>query len=148
LKYNRDIALGEALARHLIELLVDLKWEIDLVIPVPVSRKRQVERGYNQAAILARPVALYFGWQYQPRVLKKIRETSTQVGLSVVERRKNVAQAFQADPKIVRDQTVLIIDDVATSGATLDECATALSRAGSRRIYGLTLARATLSEPM
>ena len=144
LKYKRDIALGEILARHLISLYLSLKWEVDLVVSTPIGVARRAERGYNQATLLALPLALAIGKPLRFNALRKIRETRSQVGLSLAERRSNVHQAFQADAEVVRSKSVLIIDDVATSGATLQACATALLESGARRVFGLTLARAAL----
>ena len=94
---------------------------------------------------MARPLALGCGLTYNPQTLRRIRQTKTQVGLSVQERKNNVSDAFEASIRLVRDRIVLLIDDVMTSGATLDACAEALLKAGAREVYGLTLARALLS---
>lgn len=143
LKYRQDLGVGEALSPHLIQLLQELSWPVQLVVPVPLSPKRLRERGYNQAALLARPLALATGLSYRPRALSRVRETPTQVGLREKERLQNVMGAFGADPNQVNGKTVLVIDDVATTGATLNSCAQALLTAGAKNVYGLTLARAT-----
>jgi ComF family protein len=142
LKYYRDIALGEVLARDLVSYLKELDWSIDLVSPVPLGVARLAERGYNQAALLARPLALAAGLAYRPRALWKVRDTPTQVGLSLEKRRSNVVNAFCAKREIVSLKNVLVIDDVTTSGATMNACALALLTAGAAQVYGLTLARA------
>ena len=142
LKYQGDMALGEALAHPLAELLCRLGWEVEMVCPVPLGIARQQQRGYNQATLLALPLALACSLPYRPQALRKIRHTRSQVGLSRAERRENVAGAFQAQARWAQDKTVLVVDDVATSGATLDACAAALLAAGARAVYGLTLARA------
>lgn len=142
LKYGRDVALGELLARPMINCLIQTGWKVDLVVPVPMSLSRKAERGYNQAALLARPIALNFGIEYQSQALRKIRETRTQVGLSLGERHENVRGAFDADRRMVSGKQILVVDDVTTSGATLNACAHALIVAGAKGIYCLTLARA------
>jgi competence protein ComFC len=146
LKYKGDISLGESLSRSLIELLDRLGWSFDLLTPVPISLARKKMRGYNQASILALPLALGCEVNYQPRALVKVQNTPSQVGLTAVQRSENVRQAFQACPKIVRGKTVLVVDDVTTSGATMHACAEALLRAGAQQVYGLTLARAVLEQ--
>ncbi len=142
LKYQRDLALGDELARPLVEILYQLAWPVDLITPVPIGVDRQAERGYNQATFLALPVALAHKIPYRPAALKKVRTTRSQVGLTASQRMVNVVGAFEANPVIVRNQRVLVIDDVTTTGATLQACADALLKSGARQVYGLTLARA------
>ncbi|MFC1879810.1 ComF family protein [Chloroflexota bacterium] len=131
------------MARYLIGFLRVLAWPIDLIAPVPMGKARKAERGYNQAAFLALPLALGCRIPYQPKALIRSRQTRSQVGLTTEQRRVNVAGAFKANPDIVRDKTVLVVDDVATSGATMDACALALKDAGAAVVYGLALARAS-----
>ncbi len=142
LKYKRDIALGELLSRNLITLLRKANWQIELISPVPLSIARQAERGYNQAALLSLPVALGLHIPYHPAALRKVRDTRSQVGLSLHQRRENIEGAFWADPKSVEGKRVLVIDDVVTSGATLNECAGVLFAAGAAAVYGVTVAQA------
>jgi competence protein ComFC len=141
LKYKKDVALGEVLSRPLIRFLQGSKWNIDLILPVPLGVARLEERGYNQSDLIARPVALYFGVEYLPKAIRRRRETRSQVDLSAAERKVNVAGAFESRPKFVTGQNVLVIDDVTTTGATLDACAFALREAGAKEVYGLTVAR-------
>jgi ComF family protein len=122
--------------------LKSLAWEIDVIVPVPLGVARQKERGYNQAALIARPVALETGWAYRPKALSRVRETKTQVGLSIEERRMNVGGAFKAEGEGVAGKNVLLIDDVLTTGSTMEACAAALIEAGAAKVFGLTLARA------
>jgi ComF family protein len=134
--------MGEVLSRPLIQMLCQSGWVIDLVTAVPVGVVRRAERGYNQAALLAWPVASACSLPYRSKALLKTRETRSQVGLNRLERRQNVELAYQASQELVAGKKVLLIDDVATSGATLDACTKALLEAGAVQVYGLTLARA------
>jgi ComF family protein len=147
LKYGRDIGLGEALTRHLVELLASLPWQIDRVTCVPLSKGRLKLRGYNQSAMLARPLALAIQRPFTPLLLRKTRESPSQVGLSARERRENVDGAFTAGygPDL-KGCTILVVDDVTTTGSTMNACARALKNAGAASIYGLTFARAGLRD--
>ena len=144
LKYERDVGLAEPLSKHLIELYNELKWDIDIVTPIPLGARRARERGFNQSDLLARPLAYAIQKPYYPRALRRIRDTRSQVGLSAMERRNNVESGFTAQREIVRGKAVLIIDDVMTTGSTVNACAQALRMAGASAVYGLTLARAAL----
>lgn len=146
LKYYKDIAMGEVLSRHLVTCLQTTDWVLDAVIPVPLGVARLAERGYNQASLLARPLALGLGLDYQPGGLQKIRDTPAQVGLSLEQRKRNVAGSFQAVSRTVAGSHILIVDDVSTSGATLNACADALLSGGAAAVYAITLARASRHE--
>lgn len=143
LKYRQDRGLGSVLAQPLIDLLEHYHWKIDLILPVPLDNARRRERGYNQAALLARPISWQTGIPYSEAALIREKVTRQQVGLSVSERAENMAGAFRADKKGVYGKIVLVIDDVVTTGATLNACAAALINAGAAQVYGITLARST-----
>ncbi|HZU86551.1 MAG TPA: ComF family protein [Anaerolineaceae bacterium] len=144
LKYGRDVGLGEALAQPLLERLINLNWPINLITAIPLNKNRLKQRGYNQAGLLARPLALGCKLPYTPRAIQRIKDTPTQVGLSAPQRQENVRGVFCAFPKLVMDRTVLLVDDVTTSGSTMRECAHSLLEAGAAAVYGLTLARPVL----
>jgi competence protein ComFC len=146
LKYSRHIGMGEILARHQIDTLAALPWRMDLVTCVPLSTQRKKQRGYNQSSMLARPVALALKIPYRPGLLERTRETISQVGLSASQRRLNVAGAFQSEAGSLQGLSVLVIDDVTTTGSTLNACAQALKDAGAAAVYGLTVARAVTLE--
>jgi competence protein ComFC len=142
LKYRRNLALGDALACQLAEFVRSLSWPVNLVVPVPLGKQRLRERGYNQVGLVALPLAAMLGRRYAPRAVVRSKDTRSQVGLSAPERKENVSGAFTASPEIATNRTVLLIDDVATTGATLSSCARALLAAGAPAVYALTLARA------
>lgn len=141
-KYQRDIALGDVFTDSLIEVFYDSGWLVDFITPVPLGVARQRERGYNQASLLARPIAFKMKMSYLPNALIRTRETLTQIELSRKQRQENVAGAFHARSTDVLGKSVLVVDDIATSGSTLDSCADALFLAGAVKVFGLTLARA------
>ena len=147
LKYRRDVSLGVALAIPMIDQLHELNWPIDMIVPVPLGLARLAERGYNQASLLARPVALYFKLPYHTHAIRRSRETQSQVGLSFASRAENVKGAFTADRSRVGRKRILVIDDVTTSGSTMNACAMALCEAGAKEVYGYSLARAGRIDP-
>jgi ComF family protein len=141
LKYDGNQSLGETFTNPLAEIVRERKWFPELVIPVPLSPARRIERGYNQSALLARPVALRLGVRFAPYGLRRIRNTQSQVELTAAERLVNVKGAFEAVPDIVGGKRVLLVDDVTTTGSTLRECAGALRDGGATAVFCLTLAR-------
>jgi ComF family protein len=147
LKYRGDISLGESLSRPLVNYYKSLEWKAELIAPIPVSKDRLARRGYNQAALIALPFALATGIPYRPGTLIRSRETPSQVGLSAAERRKNLQQAFGAARKSVEGRRILLIDDVTTTGATLEEASRTLVESGAAAVYCLTVARALRATP-
>ena len=126
-----------------------------LVAPVPLHSSRRRERGFNQAELLARGLVRSLrkerrirGLRLVAGSLRRIRATVPQVGLSLSARRENVSGVFSvARPEEMRNRTVVVVDDVMTTGATLSACAAALKRAGAARVLALSLARATPQFP-
>lgn len=141
LKYRRDMGLGEALAQEMVEFVRRLNWPIDMIVPIPLGRKRLRERGYNQVGLIARPLAMALHLEYAPHALVRRRETRSQVGLSREARRENIRNAFIAET-CVKGKTILMMDDVATTGSTLSAGAEALLLSGAKDVYALTVARA------
>lgn len=112
--------------------------DVDVVVPVPLHPTRLFERGFNQAALLARPVARALGVAFLPRALRRTRITAKQADLDRSARLENVAGAFVARDRMT--QRILLIDDVRTTGATQDACANALRAAGCPHVQCLVLA--------
>ncbi|MFT3921680.1 MAG: ComF family protein [Myxococcales bacterium] len=130
-------------ARVLSSLLVDTAdgWQgrIERVCVVPLHGRRLRERGFNQSALLAAPVARALGARFDPWLLCRTHETKTQVGANPVARRQQLRGSFLARPR-ARGANVLVVDDVRTTGATLHEARRALSEQQAGRVYTLTLA--------
>ena len=124
------------------EVIIKQSWQIDLVTGVPLDYRRYKERGYNQSAYLSKPLAHLRGLPYSAKAIIRNRQTRSQVGLTSTERFMNVDGAFLANKKIVSGKTILVVDDVITTGATLNSCASALLSANAHKVYGVTLARA------
>jgi len=142
LKYRRNVGIGDSLAMQMKEFVCSLNWDVDILIPVPLGKKRLKERGYNQVGLVARSLAYEIGLLYSPQALWKSRETRSQVGLNLSQRWENVSDAYQADPEVVERKSILLIDDVATTGSTVRACAEALISAGAQGVYAITIARA------
>jgi ComF family protein len=142
LKYRREVGLGEALAWNAAVFLDKLGWQADAIAPIPLSRQRFAERGYNQVDLIAHPLARLMRWQYLPGALHRSRHTRSQVGLSASERCENVSGAFLAKSQLITGKTILLMDDVATTGATLDSASRSLIEAGAAKVYALTFAKA------
>jgi ComF family protein len=116
--------------------------DFDLIVPAPLHPRRARERGFNQAAALARPIARLLGIPYDEAVLCRVRETLPQVGLSDVERVLNLRGAFRAvKTTAIEGRRVLLVDDVMTTGATVASATRALVKGGALRVCVLTLAR-------
>lgn len=144
LKYEDQPELASLLARYLIAVCIqppfaDLMPSIDAAVPVPLHKSRLAVRGYNQSALLAQGLAGHFGLPVAEGWLVRARETRTQVGLTALERRQNVADAFLAT-KDVQGKRLLLVDDVFTTGSTLTACAAALRAAGAVDVVAVALA--------
>lgn len=115
---------------------------IDLIIPVPLHGRRLAERGFNQAELIADVVARFVGKDVKNQMIVRRRYTSVQARLNKEERTQNVLGAFVIDGECsIKNKNILLIDDVFTTGSTLQECAKLLKQNGAGRVFGFTLAR-------
>ena len=142
LKFKHNLPVAQSLAVQAAPILQELKWPVDIVAPIPISMRRLRERGYNQAGLIAHPIATALGLSYAPKALARWRDTHSQVGLTGDQRRENVRGVFRADGARVRGRTILLIDDIATTGSTLSSAAEALLAGGASKVYAFTIARA------
>ncbi len=139
--YNRQalaIPLGKLMGNY---------WEksplpAEIIVPVPLHPNRLRERGYNQAALLARELGQSTGLPVAENGLVRVRATRPQVELTAQERKENVSDAFHCSTMEFKGKRALLIDDVCTTGATLEACSIALQQAGARSVWAFTLARA------
>jgi len=115
-----------------------------ILIPVPLEKKRLKQRGFNQAEEIAKKLSKFLKITLLNNVLVKTKETLPQVELSEKERGENIKEAFSYQhPELVKDKKILLIDDVYTTGSTMEECARVLKKAGAKEIIGITVARAS-----
>ena len=145
LKYRHITAIAPAMASLMSELRFLHRAKLDCIVPVPIHANRLRERGYNQAAHLAQPLAEFTGKALIEDALIKIRDTQSQVELSRSERMRSLTRAFIANYSF-DDAHVLLVDDVCTTGSTLMNCAVALKRAGARRVSAVVFAKETFTE--
>jgi len=144
LKHGDRTDMARACGTWMARAGADLVAAADLVAPVPLHWRRLFTRRYNQAALLARTIARDGKVKLAPDLLQRARWTGSQAGLKAKERRRNVRQAFEVHPRwrtALAGRTVLLVDDVLTTGATVDACAVALRRCGAAHVDVLTLAR-------
>ncbi len=118
----------------------------DMVVPVPLHKSRLRQRGFNQSAVLAKHVARRLGVKHAPFALQKPKAAAAQKYVKFKDRRQNVAGTFRASAKVA-GKKILLIDDVITTGATSQEAARTLLKAGAERVCVLTVARTVLSDP-
>ena len=142
LKYRNLKAISPCLAGLLADYLQSSPLPGEALVPVPLHPRRLRERGYNQASLLARELGKLINLPVIEDCLVRVKEAQPQVRTATVEdRRKNVTDAFKCQNGKVRGKQIILIDDVCTSGATLESCASALKSEGVTAVWGLTLAR-------
>lgn len=142
LKHGDREHLARVMAPHMIRAAGAMLAPGALLVPVPLHRWRLWRRGFNQAAVLARQVAILSGLDVDPTVLVRVRATQSSQGMNRTARAANVRGAFRViDRSRIKGRDVVLIDDVLTTGATADACAHRLRRAGARRVDVLTFAR-------
>ena len=142
LKYRNLRALAVTMAQLLREYFIANPVPGEVLVPVPLHHKRLRERGYNQSSLLARELGKLINLPVVGDCLVRQRHTFSQARTSSVdERRSNVAGAFVCRDQRLQEKQVLLIDDVSTSGTTLDACAGALKAGGAASVWGLALAR-------
>ena len=153
-KYGNRSSLAAPLASLMADYWGASPLPADLIVAVPLHVARQRERGYNQAHLLAHGLGQMVGLPLATNTLRRTRPTRVQVGLDALERQVNVRDAFTCEARArarrsrlhletVEGRQILLVDDVCTTGATLEACTVALRQAGAARVWGFTLAHAT-----
>lgn len=143
LKYQNMPEVARPLGQRLAQLLDHVDWEIDLIVPVPLHEQRLLQRGYNQAGEVAQHLADASGIPFVPEASQRTRFTQTQVGLNREQRLQNVIESFGTDTNLVQGKSILIVDDVKTTGATLAACAQPMLESGATAVYAVTVTAAT-----
>ncbi|HNR66075.1 MAG TPA: ComF family protein, partial [Atribacterota bacterium] len=149
LKFKKQVKLVKPLANLMINYLsrdelINIK-EIELIIPVPLFKDDHLKRGFNQSGLLAKYIADYFSIPFSEDLLIKIRANLSQVGLSRIERKKNVKNVYAINSSMLQKQhnisSLLLIDDIFTTGASIEACCKELKKIGIEKLYVFTLAR-------
>ncbi len=135
LKYNDAKYLAKPLAAV---IRIPDQWQIDAVVPVPLYYKHEAKRGFNQSELIAKHLCRRIGVPLDNGLLMRIADTKQQASMSEAGRRRNVKNAFSAD-EACGGKSLLLIDDVRTTGSTLEECAKELKKAGAARVYAATV---------
>lgn len=144
LKYENQKYLAGTIAVFLVEKIINENVKFDILTCVPTSAKNKKKRGYNQAELIAREVAKLLKCNFCSDVLYRVKENFSQVELSAVERAKNIENSFIVQNRsVVKGKTILVVDDVLTTGATMSECAKMLKKAGADKVFGITFANTT-----
>ncbi len=143
-KFGHGLGLTRFLSDPSIKFIRSWGIKVDFIIPVPLSNSRLRDRGYNQSALMASSISRGLQIEIKQNALTRIRETRTQVGLTSKERKENVFSAFNADSTKIHNKSVLLVDDIATTGSTLNECARALKGSGAKEVFCFTVAKTPL----
>jgi len=141
LKYGRKVGLARTMSRYMRPLVGELPSD-SIIVPVPLHRSRLWQRGFNQSALVARELSKRTGVPVAVNALRRVRATPPLKGLNIRQRRRTVAGAFRASPDMeLRGRTVVLIDDVLTTGSTANACARILKNAGAVRVDLVSWAR-------
>ena len=142
-KFHNGKYYSKPFAKYLADLYKEHKYNCDLIIPVPIHVTRLKERGYNQSELLAKDLGEIINLPVDSESLVKIKKTKNQAELDFKQRHTNLEKAFKVtNKKQIKDKNILLIDDVYTTGSTIDECTKELTKAGAKSVYALTVAHA------
>lgn len=145
MKYNRKLSLAKKLGADLADsILHDSDYaSADLLIPVPLHKSKQRERGFNQSLLLAKSIAQNTGIPVNNKIIKRVQKTQAQAKLNAAQRMNNVNNAFEViDVDRIKNKKVILIDDVCTTGATLFACSDVLLSSGCSHVFAVTVAKA------
>jgi ComF family protein len=143
LKYDKKFPVGIFLGKVLASEMKTnhTNWQLDLIIPIPLHHLKKAERGYNQSYYIAKGAGKILKAKVSDRIVKRIKYTESQTTMNLNEREENIFGAFKVRNKnTVKGKSILIVDDVITTGATISECGKILLEAGANKIYAASIA--------
>ncbi len=139
-KFNDNPAYAAVFSEILVNYFENIDYEdFDMMVPVPLSEQRYLERGYNQAELLSERLCSRLSIVHEPQALVRVRHTEAQSGLRGHERSSNVKNAFAAKTELVAGKRIIIFDDIITTGNTVEACAEALKNAGAEYVIAWSL---------
>ncbi len=141
IKYKRGFGIIEYITKPLVHFIKNWGISVDMIVPIPLGKNREIERGYNQSSLIAKPISEYFNIPMYEHALIRSRDTKSQVGLNYEERKINMKNAFRAEKSACENKSILLIDDIVTTGSTLNESAKALKLARAQKVFCFTVAR-------
>jgi len=140
-KFDGKAYIGKSFSELMCEIIISNKMNIDMVIPVPIHRKRYLERGYNQSEILSKFISHKINVRHDNKVLKKVKNNLAQSTLETDKRKKNVLNVYQFNiNRNIIGKRILLVDDIYTTGATANECAKVLKENGAKEVICMTIA--------
>jgi len=143
LKYNGRFLIGTYLGQELGKKIKNeiQRWNIHMILPVPLHQLKKAERGYNQSFYIAKGLKKELNIPVGSKIIKRKKYTQSQTTMNLIERQKNIQEAFRLkNDKKIRGKNILLIDDVITTGATISECGKVLLNSGANRIYAASIA--------
>jgi ComF family protein len=145
LKYQKRFGAGVFLGDLAADVLQDkiLSWQADLILPVPLHILKKAERGFNQSYFIAKGFSKKLGLELKSGVIKRIKFTETQTHLNSIDRKANIRDAFKLkNRKTIKNKNIILVDDVVTTGSTINECARILKEGGASKVFALSIALA------
>lgn len=140
-KYHNRRIYSRSYAREMVKSYESIirQWNIELIVPIPISKKRRHQRGYNQAELLAKEISRLTGIPYLKDKFRRKKDTVPQKSLNVRERRGNLTQAFSIEKDYILPPNILLVDDIYTTGNTIDMASYVLKKNGVKNVYFLTI---------
>ncbi len=140
-KYHNRRIYSRFFAKEMVQSNYSIirRWNIDLIVPIPVSKKRKRQRGYNQTELLAKEISRMLDIPYSAKSLVRVKDTAPQKKLNVRQRKYNLLNAFEWRGEPLSGENILLIDDIYTTGNTIDVCAQIIRKTGAKKVFFLTI---------